>query len=414
MKKTYFKLSVFLITINIILSCSSENNSNNDIPPNTSLAEIYSFEDTNSITINSITISAKIYNDGGAAIIKKGIVWDINPNPTINLTSKTDEGKGSTDFTSNLTNLLSGTTYYYRAYATNSVGTSYSTELSFKTCALATLTTNTILNITKNSATAVGKVISYGFYHSKEPILNRGVVWSTSQNPTIELVTKTIGIAGIDAAGEPTETFSCELTGLIQNTTYYARTYLTTKMGTAYGEQQSFSTTTLGIGDNYQGGIIGYLFRSGDSGYVQGQLHGLIVAPKDLVDAKWFDNKDYFYTISGMTSSSIGSGNANTILITNKFSNMYPDYRTIAATLCYDLVVNGYSDWYLPSAFELYYIAKNKTPLMNFSTKFDYWSSTGPGIGEGYGAVGVNIWTTNQMTYTNPGSTNHIRAVRTF
>ena len=46
-----------------------------------------------------------------------------------------------------------------------------------------------------------------------------------------------------------------------------------------------------------------------------------------------------------------------------------------AAKLCYDLVLNGYDDWFLPSSFELQKILINKNSIGGFSTSW-YWSST--------------------------------------
>ena len=71
-------------------------------------------------------------NDNGSTIIEKGVCWSTNQNPTI-VGNKTTNGIGSDDFISNITLLTAETTYYVRAYATNSVGTSYGSQLSFTT-----------------------------------------------------------------------------------------------------------------------------------------------------------------------------------------------------------------------------------------------------------------------------------------
>ena len=73
-----------------------------------------------------------ITDDGGAHIISKGICWNTTSDPTID-NAKTIEAGGSVSFTSNLSQLLPATTYYVRAYAVNSAGTSYGLQLSFKT-----------------------------------------------------------------------------------------------------------------------------------------------------------------------------------------------------------------------------------------------------------------------------------------
>jgi uncharacterized protein (TIGR02145 family) len=74
-----------------------------------------------------------ILEDGNASITSKGVCWSTTPHPTIDLISKTNEGRFSTDFVSNISALIPCTKYYVRAYATNSAGTGYGNELSFTT-----------------------------------------------------------------------------------------------------------------------------------------------------------------------------------------------------------------------------------------------------------------------------------------
>lgn len=90
------------------------------------------------ITQTTASSGGNVTDDGGGAIIERGTCWATTSNPTIT-NDKTIDGTGSGSFTSNLSGLLSGTTYYVRAYATNSAGTAYGNEVSFTTeleCAL--------------------------------------------------------------------------------------------------------------------------------------------------------------------------------------------------------------------------------------------------------------------------------------
>jgi len=66
-------------------------------------------------------------------VTNRGIIWSITPNPTVALTTKTDDGGGLGTFTSSLINLKKNTTYYVRAYATSSVDTEYGLQVSFIT-----------------------------------------------------------------------------------------------------------------------------------------------------------------------------------------------------------------------------------------------------------------------------------------
>ena len=133
------------------------------------------------------------------------------------------------------------------------------------------------------------------------------------------------------------------------------RAYATNSVGTAYGNELSFTTQNgLCIGQSYQGGIIAYISPSG--------TYGLIAAPSSF-GAPWgcggWDWDGGGTLISGADGSSIGTGAQNTIDIMNGCST-----AGIAARLCGDLELGGYSDWYLPSLGELnqivhHYFAQN-------------------------------------------------------
>jgi uncharacterized protein (TIGR02145 family) len=81
------------------------------------------------------TGGGNVTSDGGAAVSAKGICWSTSPGPTIANTYTTD-GSGMGPYVSNLFGLTVNTQYYVRAYATNSVGTTYGNELTFTTLPL--------------------------------------------------------------------------------------------------------------------------------------------------------------------------------------------------------------------------------------------------------------------------------------
>ena len=89
--------------------------------------------EASSITQNTVTSGGVIINDGGLAITARGVCWSTSSNPTILLATKTTNGAGIGAFTSSITGLTANTTYYVRAYATNSNGTAYGNEISFTT-----------------------------------------------------------------------------------------------------------------------------------------------------------------------------------------------------------------------------------------------------------------------------------------
>ena len=75
-----------------------------------------------------------ITSEGGSPVTARGICWSTNPSPTT-LNSKTTNGSGLGAFSSSITGLTLGITYYVRAYATNNFGTAYGNEVTFKSLA---------------------------------------------------------------------------------------------------------------------------------------------------------------------------------------------------------------------------------------------------------------------------------------
>lgn len=220
-----FKSSTFINALVLLLlfwGCKKEEKK--AIIPTLSTATI-----TN-ITAKTAACGGNITSDGGASIIAKGVCWSKAPNPAIS-DNKTNDSLGDINFTSLITNLDSVTTYYVRAYATNSAGTGYGNTLSFQTSAsLPILNTIATSKIGQYSAIYGGVIKSNGGVL----VTASGVCWSTSQNPTIS-DNKTNNIAGTDS-------FTCFITGLIANTKYYLRAYATNVTGTGYGSIMSFTT----------------------------------------------------------------------------------------------------------------------------------------------------------------------------
>ncbi|MBR3939266.1 MAG: DUF1566 domain-containing protein [Bacteroidales bacterium] len=85
-----------------------------------------------SITANRAVCGGNVSDAGNLTVTARGVCWNTSPNPTID-NNKTTDGSGEGSFTSNITGLTGNTTYYVRAYATNSKGTAYGEERSFTT-----------------------------------------------------------------------------------------------------------------------------------------------------------------------------------------------------------------------------------------------------------------------------------------
>ena len=84
------------------------------------------------ITSTTATSGGNITSNGGTSVTARGVCWSTKTGPTIS-GSKTADGTGTGSFASSITGLTASTLYYVRAYATNSVGTAYGSEVSFTT-----------------------------------------------------------------------------------------------------------------------------------------------------------------------------------------------------------------------------------------------------------------------------------------
>jgi pectinesterase len=135
-----------------------------------------------------------------------------------------------------MTGLTPATTYHVRAYATNTAGTSYGSDVSFITApstTIPTLSTSEITNIQGNSAYGGGNVSDNG----GTAITKRGICWSTTPSPTTDDV-----CISQTPSGSGEGQFFTPITRLETSTTYYVRAYATNGNGTGYGEERSFKT----------------------------------------------------------------------------------------------------------------------------------------------------------------------------
>ncbi|NTW31034.1 MAG: hypothetical protein HGB12_00090 [Bacteroidetes bacterium] len=182
-----------------------------------------------SVTGTTSTGNGNVTADGGATITERGVCWNTSATPTTANNKATSAGTTGA-FTPSITGLTAGTLYYVRAYAINSVGTSYGNEVSFTTLNVPTVTTQAGTSITSTTATGNGNVTADG----GTTITERGVCWNTSTTPT------TANSKGITAG--TTGAFASSMTGLTAGTLYYVRAYAINSVGISYGNQVTFST----------------------------------------------------------------------------------------------------------------------------------------------------------------------------
>lgn len=199
---------------------------------------------SSNVLANTATLGGNVTSDGGAPVTVRGIVYSVtsaNDNPFIGGAGviKLDliGGDSTGLFTLNAAGLAASTTYSFRAYATNSVGTSYTSIGMFTTARLPTVTSPTFTSVTSNSALLGGNVTSNGGV----PILQRGVVFSlTSVN--INPVMGGNGVTAFAASSTGTGVFTVNATGLAPNRSYSFKAYAINVVGTAYTSTGTFTT----------------------------------------------------------------------------------------------------------------------------------------------------------------------------
>ncbi|MBK7131846.1 MAG: hypothetical protein IPH69_03195 [Bacteroidales bacterium] len=145
-----------------------------------------------------------------------------------------DNATGTTNTTTkaDLTGLTQNTTYHFRIKAVSSAGTVSGDDRTFSTnVTTPSITTTPASSVTSAAATTGGEITSVG----SSPVTARGVCWSTSANPT------TSDNSTSDGTGPGI--FTSTITGLSANTVYYIRAYAINSVGTAYGNEYSFTTS---------------------------------------------------------------------------------------------------------------------------------------------------------------------------
>ncbi|MBL7883096.1 MAG: DUF1566 domain-containing protein, partial [Bacteroidia bacterium] len=138
-----------------------------------------------------------------------------------------------------------------------------------------------------------------------------------------------------------------------------------------------------------------------DIGYDANIQHGLIAAPNDQsTSIPWAVS----LTTTGATGLAIGTGQTNTnAIVANQSSGSY------AAKICDDLVLGGYSDWYLPSMYELEKLYINRIAIGGFSIAF-YWSSSEDDANGAW----LQSFNSNSQTIGIKTNLYYVRAIRSF
>ncbi len=243
------------------------------------------------ITATTATISATVISQGDSPLTACGVCWsNATSSPSLS-DDHTDEVARVGEFTSKMINLTGMSTYYVRAYASNQNGTVYGNTVSFFTA--ATADGLPIVSTLDPGENITSTSISTGGNVTNDggfPVTECGVVYSTLPYPTLNNAEKVVGGSGVGY-------YSATITGVSPSEkTYYIRAYATNVNGTSYGDQ-------------------------------------VIVTPEksEYLSLKTMSYGGYTYRIKFMGELSWYDGN----------------------NACQNMVVGGYSDWFMPDKAEV-------------------------------------------------------------
>lgn len=197
-----------------------------------------SLQTVEEVTFNSALFRGAVLAVGSAEVTRHGFCWGTSPSPEVSSSASCNLGDcaEAKDYDYIASGLEPSTQYYVRAYAENAEGVSYSNEVSFRTEGvpqLATVETGTASDVQSHQAVINGNLTHLG---NVSEVSQYGHVWSTAPGPTLDDGKTQMGSTKVVC------TFRSTLTDLLPATTYYVRAYAINSVGTAYGEEISFTT----------------------------------------------------------------------------------------------------------------------------------------------------------------------------
>jgi len=195
-----------------------------------------------SISYTTALIGGNITSDGGAPILRSGLMYSTIPlgTDTISGVKVINPVLGTGVYTSPITGLTSSTTYYVRAFAVNNIGITFGANVSFITLTpptLATVITSPATSITISAATLGGNVTLDG----GASVTRRGVIYSTS----VISDTNSITGGGRLASGTGTGIYTIPVTGLAINTLYHVRAFVVNSVGVYLAPEVTFTTLNI-------------------------------------------------------------------------------------------------------------------------------------------------------------------------
>lgn len=215
----------------LIIGCKIQDNNILESPP------MVITNDATEISLKNVKLNGEVINEGTSGTNDRGFVYsEKNTNPSVS-DFRIQSGFGKGEYSILLYNLNEDTKYYVRAYATNSIGTSYGEIKNFTTLGnkIPTVKTDIPTQITHQSVVLGGTLIDNGGLD----IIDAGICFAKVPNPTILDNGVIMGNSTFFS-----KLFQNTLTKIIfeANTKYFVRAWAKNSKGIGYGNEQIFST----------------------------------------------------------------------------------------------------------------------------------------------------------------------------
>ena len=193
-----------------------------------------------SISNTSAVLGGSISSVGNGTITESGVFYSLTNGFADGAGTKITGAATTTGaFTVPVSGLSAGTTYYYKAFATNSAGTGYTSQGTFTTASVVvvapTISNPAIVAANTTSVTLTANISSDG----GGALAEKGFYWSTTNGFANGAGTKVV------ASGTLTGSYSSSIGSLTPATTYYFKGFATNSAGTSYTSQATFTTASV-------------------------------------------------------------------------------------------------------------------------------------------------------------------------
>jgi len=258
------------------------------------------------IVVDGATLGGTMTSDGGGTISDCGVEWSTDPGGPYGAPQSAGVCAENIAFSTPVSGLTTGLTYYFRAYATNGQGTDYSNEASFVPQGPPVVVSSPEANVSFNSADLGGNVTNDG----GATVTQRGIVWDVNPDPELQ-PSKTIV-----PMGSGTGIFGPQTVSLPPASTIYFEAYATSAAGTAYSDDnRSFPTGTEPTVQATNANFVNIAGTSMRVTWTRGNGDGVIVVLRDTgTIAAPADNVDYAYDLNYTVAPEIPTNTQNFVV----------------------------------------------------------------------------------------------------